>query len=90
MWVDRPVGDPGRPGAERVRLRLVHLWGREVAVDEHRRVWCSGCWQLIPVEELGRLDNSHPPGLPNRSGGRLMPFEDGGRSEPVQSWPGGF
>lgn len=89
VWVDRPVGDPGRPAVERVRLRLVILWGRQVATDQDGRVWCPCCWQLIPAERLGRRDNTHTVGLPNRMGGRLVPCEDDG-PPPHRPWPGGF
>lgn len=75
-WRIVPVYVPGQRGAQRVRVRQVRLWGQEVWVDEHARVWCPFCKELIDVDELAAVDNDHPVGLPYRANGRLMPMAD--------------
>ncbi len=60
---------------ERVRVRPVVLWGREVLVREgDDLVWCNpGCLEFVPASELGAVDNGHPVGLPFRDDLRLRP-----------------
>jgi hypothetical protein len=82
-YVKRPVWSDSGPYADPVRLRLVRLWGREVAIDDAGRVHCHGCAAMVDVTELGSPDNGHPVGLPFRAGGRLRPVAehgDGGRA----------
>jgi hypothetical protein len=62
VWEQRPV--LREQAVEYVRLRLVLLWGKTVAIDEDGRVWCQGCLELVDVAELGRPGSGHPVGLP--------------------------
>jgi hypothetical protein len=75
-WETRRVPSRQTGRREAIVVRDVELWGRTVLIDEAHDVWCDCCWRFIPVEQLGRVDNVHRVGLPNRAAGRTLPIGD--------------
>ena len=49
-------------------VRPVVLWGQHVLVAEDGRIWCDGCWRLLPLDALTAVDNRHRVGLPGVRG----------------------
>lgn len=72
-WQERRLrcADLGDAGGTFI-VRPVRLWGREVLIDEAHRVYCRGCASFLSVRLLGRIDNTHPVGLPYRAEGQLL------------------
>jgi hypothetical protein len=77
VWRLFPVDDPAvrEDGSicslTPTRLRVVRLWGSDVAIDERERVVCRQCLRLLTVEDLaddlfGSRYPEHKLGLPWR------------------------
>jgi len=89
---------PAQPGEWRelrvdpdtvVQVRPVVLWGRQVLIDQASRVWCPSCRAFVDAADLGRIDNTHPVGLPFRATGRLVPAEEEDTAGDEQRLAGG-
>lgn len=74
-WHERRLPQRDIPSAATFVVREVRLWGRTVLIDESNDVWCSDCWEFVPVERLGRIDNTHSVGIVRRRSGQLIPAD---------------